>query len=199
METISEPPFNLKYRAIGAVILLSVPVLVLPWLLRGQNGQQAIDEASLIPEPKSEFISSIRSAEDVSRSSVNRDPNIPIEKGRRAPGDDAEPSAAGASSTDNDGGKGDSTEAASGSTVLSGGETGWVVRVGVFSEPENLKKRARRLSDNGMISRQETIEINGRAMIRIFLGPFPDLATAERESGKAMLVTGEPAFVVELN
>ena len=55
METTSEAPFNLKHRATGAVILVSVPVLLLPWLLGGQNGHQAIDEASLILEPKSEF------------------------------------------------------------------------------------------------------------------------------------------------
>ena len=90
-------------------------------------------------------------------------------------------------------------ETASGVAALSGEETGWVVRVGVFSQSENLKKRANLLLDNGMIARQETIEINGRAMVRIFLGPFADLAAAERESGKAMLVTGEPAFVVELD
>ena len=91
------------------------------------------------------------------------------------------------------------TETVSDSGALSGAQTGWVVRVGVFSEPDNLKRRADLLSDNGMTSRQETIEINGRPMVRIFLGPFADLATAERESGKAMLVTGEPAFVIELN
>ena len=91
------------------------------------------------------------------------------------------------------------TETVSGSNALSGAQTGWVVRVGVFSEPDNLKRRADLLSNNGMTSRQETIEINGRPMVRIFLGPFADLATAERESGKAMLVTGEPAFVIELN
>ena len=199
METTSEPPFNLKHRATGAVILLSVPVLLLPWLLGGQNGQQPLDKSSLVPEPKSEFISSIGPAEDVPRASGSPDPNNSIEQKGRTLGDDAEPPASGASSTQNDVGTGDSREAASGATVLSGKETGWVVRVGVFSESENLKKRADLLSDNGMISRQETIEINGRAMVRIFLGPFPDLATAERESGKAMLVTGEPAFVVELN
>ena len=70
------------------------------------------------------------------------------------------------------------------SNVLSGAQTGWVVRVGVFSEPNNLKKRKNLLLNNGMTSRQEIDEINGRPMVRIFFGPFADLATAERESGK---------------
>ena len=77
-------------------------------------------------------------------------------------------------------------------------ESGWVVRVGVFSEPSNLETRSSLLAANGMTPQRENIDINGHTAVRIYLGPFPDLATAERESGKAMLVTGEPAFVVEL-
>jgi hypothetical protein len=77
-------------------------------------------------------------------------------------------------------------------------KSGWVVRVGVFSEPSNLEKRSGLLVSNGMTPQRENIDINGHTAVRIYLGPFPDLPTAERESGKAMLVTGEPAFVVEL-
>ena len=199
METTSEAPFNLKYRTTGAIILLSVPVLLLPWLLGGQNGHQAIDEASLIPEPKSEFISSIGPAVDLSKTSINPDPDISSERADQNPqektGSSTSEPAVDQSEDEIDG----RAETASDSIALSGAQTGWVVRVGVFSEPDNLKRRANLLSNNGMTSRQETIEINGRPMFRIFLGPFADLATAERESGKAMLVTGEPAFVIELN
>ena len=195
METTSEPPFNLKYRATGAIILLSVPVLLLPWLLSGQNGRQAIDEASLIPEPKSEFISSIGPAVDLSKTSINPDPDISSERADQIPQEETESSTSEPAVDQSEDGIGGGTETVSDSDA----QTGWVVRVGVFSEPDNLKRRADLLSDNGMTSRQETIEINGRPMVRIFLGPFADLATAERESGKAMLVTGEPAFVIELN
>ena len=85
METTSEPPFNFKYRVTGAVILLSFPVLLVPWLLGGQNGRQAIDEASLIPEPKSEFISSIGPAVDLSRTSINLDLHISSERADQNP------------------------------------------------------------------------------------------------------------------
>ena len=199
METTSEPPFNLKYRATGAIILLSVPVLLLPWLLGGQNGHQAIDEASLIPEPKNEFISSIGPAVDVSKTSINLDPDISSERADQIPQEETESSTSEPAADQSEDGIGGGTETVSDSNALSGAQAGWVVRVGVFSEPDNLKRRADLLSNNGMTSRQETIEINGRPMVRIFLGPFADLATAERESGKAMLVTGEPAFVIELN
>jgi len=199
METTSEPPFNLKHRATGAVILLSVPVLLLPWLLGGQNGQQSLNETSLIPEPKSEFISSIGPGADLSKTSISPDPGTSSEQADQNPQADTGSSTSAPTAKPDDDAMSDSPETASGAAALSGEETGWVVRVGVFSQSENLKKRANLLLDNGMIARQETIEINGRTMVRIFLGPFADLATAERESGKAMLVTGEPAFVVELD
>ena len=199
METTSEPPFNFKYRATGAVILLSFPVLLLPWLLGGQNGRQAIDEASLIPEPKSEFISSIGPAVALSKASINPDPNISSERADQNPQEKTGSSTSEPATDQSEDGIGGGTETISDSIALSGAQTGWVVRVGVFSEPDNLKRRADLLSNNGMTSRQETIEINGRPMVRIFLGPFADLTTAERESGKAMLVTGEPAFVIKLN
>ena len=199
METTSEAPFNLKHRATGAVILVSVPVLLLPWLLGGQNGHQAIDEASLIPEPKSEFISSIGPTVDTSKTPTSPDPDISSEREGQAPEEDTGSSTSEPTANQDDGRIDESPETVSNSNALTGEETGWVVRVGVFSESKNLKRRADLLANNGMASRQETIEINGRPMVRIFLGPFADLAVAERESGKAMLVTGEPAFVIKLN
>ncbi len=195
----SEAPFNLKHRATGAVILVSVPVLLLPWLLGGQNERQAIDEASLIPEPKSEFISSIGPTVDTSKTPTSPDPDISSERKGQAPEEDTGSSTSEPTANQDDGRIDESPETVSNSNALTGEETGWVVRVGVFSESKNLKRRADLLANNGMASRQETIEINGRPMVRIFLGPFADLAVAERESGKAMLVTGEPAFVIKLN
>ena len=199
METTSEPPFNLKYRATGAVILLSVPVLLLPWLLSGQNGRHAIDQTFLIPQPKREFFSCFDPAVDFSKTTINPDPEISSERADQNSQEETGSSTSESTTNQSGDGVGGGTQTVSDSNALSGAQAGWVVRVGVFSEPDNLKRRADLLSSNGMTSRQETIEINGRPMVRIFLGPFADLTTAERESGKAMLVTGEPAFVIKLN
>ena len=167
METTSEAPFNLKHRATGAVILVSVPVLLLPWLLGGQNGRQAIDEASLIPEPKSEFISSIGPTVDTSKTLISPDSDISSEQEGQAPEDDTGSSTSEPTTNQDDGRIDESSETVSHPNALTGEETGWVVRVGVFSESENLKRRAGLLANNGMASRQETIEINGRPMVRI--------------------------------
>ena len=49
-----------------------------------------------------------------------------------------------------------------------------------------------------MDPRSEDIQLNGRNAVRLFLGPFPSEDEAERERGKAVLVTGERAFIVKV-
>ena len=203
METTSEPAFNLKHRVTGALILLAWPVLLLPWLLGGQTAQETVHEPAAFLEPKSEFNSSIGPSPESQAALAKPQPDVSGGSGDQTSTKNAEPAASGESEESEDKGEDSDNEgnvaAASVADTLSGVQQGWVVRVGVFSQAENLKKRSSLLKDNGMTPQQEDIEINGRAAVRIFLGPFSDLAAAERESGKAMLVTGEPAFVVELN
>ncbi len=203
METTSEPAFNLKHRVTGALILLAWPVLLLPWLLGGQTAQETVHEPAAFLEPKSEFNSSIGPSPESQAALAKPQPDVSGASGDQTSTKNAEPAASGESEESEDKGEDSDNEgnvaAASVADTLSEVQQGWVVRVGVFSQAKNLKKRSRLLKDNGMTPQQEDIEINGRAAVRIFLGPFSDLAAAERESGKAMLVTGEPAFVVELN
>jgi len=203
METPSEPAFNLKHRVTGALILLAFPVLLLPWLLGGQAGHKAVHESAAFLEPKGEFNSFIGPSPESQVALTKAEPDVSDAPEAQTPTKNAEPSASGGLEKPEDNGEGSDNEgkvaAVSVASTLSGLQQGWVVRVGVFSQAENLKKRSSLLKDNGMTPQQENIEINGRTAVRIFLGPFSDLAAAERESGKAMLVTGEPAFVVELN
>jgi DedD protein len=203
METTSEPVFSLKHRVTGALILLALPVLLLPWLLNGQGGQETVHEPAAFLEPKGEFNSSIGPSSESQTALAKSEPDVSDAPGDQISTENTETVASGQSEKSEDNGEdsdnGRNVAVASVAPTLSGVQQGWVVRVGVFSQAENLKKRSSLLKDNGMTPQQEHIEINGRAAVRIFLGPFSDLATAERESGKAMLVTGEPAFVVQLN
>ena len=176
MEAPAEPPFSLKHRATGAFILLAIPVLILPWLLGDELVPIPVNATPATLEPTGDFISSIGTTSGAVATSPTTDAaqiqsesiNDPPIITNTAPSADTP------------------------------AKFGWVVRVGVFSEPSNLETRSGLLVSNGMRPQRENIDINGHTAVRIYLGPFPDLATAERESGKAMLVTGEPAFVVEL-
>ena len=181
MEAPAEPPFNLKHRATGALILLAVPVVMLPWLLGGEPGSIQVNPTPTVLEPTGEFISSI----GTTSNAVNTVPAPDATQNSTESTEDAAVITATSETT---------TSPSPGARA----EVGWVVRVGVFSESSNLEKRSSLLAANGMTPQKENININGHTAVRIYLGPFPDLAAAERESGKAMLVTGEPAFVVEL-
>tara|TARA_Y100000588_G_scaffold238265_1_gene251956 strand:- start:1464 stop:2075 length:612 start_codon:yes stop_codon:yes gene_type:complete len=203
METPSEPAFNLKHRVTGALILLALPVLLLPWLLGGEAGYEVVHEPADFLEPKGEFNSSIGPSTASQGALEKSESDVSDASGDQISTKNPEPTASGKLEKPKDNGEGgdneDNVTAVSVAPALIGVQQGWVVRVGVFSQAENLKKRSSLLKDNGMTPHQENIKINGRVAVRIFLGPFSDLAAAERESGKAMLVTGEPAFVVELN
>ena len=176
MEAPAEPPFSLKHRATGAIILLAIPVLILPWLLGDESVPIPVNTTPAVLEPTREFISSIGTTTSAVATS----------------------SATGSAPTQTESVNDPPTITDTPSSLDTPAESGWVVRVGVFSEPSNLEKRSGLLVSNGMTPQRENIDINGHTAVRIYLGPFPDLAAAERESGKAMLVTGEPAFVVEL-
>ena len=176
MEAPAEPPFSLKHRATGAIILLAIPVLILPWLLGDESAPIPVNTTPAVLEPTREFISSIGTTAGAVATS----------------------SATGSAPTQTESVNDPPTITDTPSSLDTPAESGWVVRVGVFSELSNLEKRSGLLVSNGMTPQRENIDINGHTAVRIYLGPFPDLATAERESGKAMLVTGEPAFVVEL-
>ena len=181
MATSPDLPFNLKHRLIGALILVVAPVIILPWLLTGDENRQidASPRSELSFAPESEFVANI--GQPGTPDSVPQDKVTPSD----------------ASSTENAQSLNSATEVASrdsGSTE----QQGWVVRVGVFGEPVNATKRRKVLRTNGMDPRSEDIQLNGRNAVRLFLGPFPSEDEAERERGKAVLVTGERAFIVKV-
>ena len=179
MDAPAEPPFNLRHRATSALILLAIPIILLPWLLGGGPVSTGSSPEPALPEPTGEFNSSVGLG--TGGANTETAPETTETPAALVPAQDA------------------SDETAVGEEyVSSSAQEGWVVRVGVFSESANLKKRSALLVANGMTPQQEQIEINGRTAVRLYLGPFEDVTAAERESGKAMLVTGEPAFVVEL-
>ena len=80
-----------------------------------------------------------------------------------------------------------------------GTKSEWIVSVGAIQNETNLKMLQTRLADNNMIARPEEILIGEKPGWRLVLGPFATEEEASRESGRAVLITGEPTLVLELN
>ncbi len=172
-------PFNLKHRLIGALILVGGPVIILPLLLTGTGyfPENVGPSGDTLLQPSSEFISKIDPATD---------PTDLLKTG------DSRNDSLSTGSEKEDQPERESDLPESSAQLASG----WVVRVGVFGELVNANKRQSALEENDMIPQSEEIELNGRRAVRLYLGPFSTQSEAERESAKAVLVTGEQAFVV---
>lgn len=172
-------PFNLKHRLIGALILVGGPVIVLPLLLTGTEyfPENVAPSSDMSLQPSNEFISKI---------DPGTEPTGLLKKGE-PPNDNL---STGSQKEHQPEGVVDLPDSPAKLT------SGWVVRVGVFGELANANKRRSALEANDMIPQSEEIELNGRRTVRLYLGPFSTESEAERESAKAMLITGEQAFVV---
>ena len=172
-------PFNLKHRLIGALILVGGPVIVLPLLLTGTEyfPENVAPSSDMSLQPSNEFISKI---------DPGTEPTGLLKKGE-PPNDNL---STGSQKEHQPEGVVDLPDSPAKLT------RGWVVRVGVFGELTNANKRRSALEANDMIPQSEEIELNGRRTVRLYLGPFSTESEAERESAKAMLITGEQAFVV---
>jgi DedD protein len=72
---------------------------------------------------------------------------------------------------------------------------GWMVQVGSFSEEENARRLAQRVSTYGYKPVVATFKANGRTMWRVRLGPLPTRDQAEAEAS-ALSVHGFVAQVV---
>ena len=75
--------------------------------------------------------------------------------------------------------------------------TGFIVQVGIFQRPENVSNLILSLKKDDIDAKLETIEIDGRRVTRIWLGPFSTRTEAIREGNKAMMRTQSKPIVKE--
>lgn len=192
MDSSAQSPVNLKHRLTGAAVLVVIAVVVIPWLLGGASGPMRGKPAvSPALQPKSEFVSDLSlpptgAAINSSTSESVHDSAAPSAGGDSAPSDvvttlrPAEAEVPGDPSSEG-------VEAV---------KAGWIVQLGVFRDMTNAITQQQRLQENGIRSDRESITFEDSPAWRIVLGPFDSKEEADRESGKAVLVTGERALVL---
>ncbi len=71
----------------------------------------------------------------------------------------------------------------------------WVVRVGAFSEQSNARGVSQRLREGGYDASSASVTVNGKSMVRVWVGPFPDRKSAVRAKSDLSRQFGLDGFV----
>ncbi|MCA1790902.1 MAG: SPOR domain-containing protein [Thioalkalivibrio sp.] len=165
----------LRYRMVGAIVLIFVAVLVLPWVFDGAGYESMQGLEQPIPE-RPEFV-----------APQTPSAPVPVPMGQRAEQDRdggekrmAEPAPGPAPETQ---GPADAAPAAS---ARSAGQAaakpptatepvpdgvGWAVQVGSFGREENAREQAQRLRAEGFAAFVERASASGRGVWRVKVGP----------------------------
>lgn len=203
--------YQLKHRLVGAVIMVSTAVLVIPWLLSEPTMDANIDAsiaANITPPAGEQNFHSQSVPENVPQSvtqsiPLTGDTNIktPETATQAAP---PRPALAATENTtrgallDVDDSVDDSTGRGGKPAVPATSSGGWAVRVGTFSKPANATAISALLADNGFTARKTTVKtaLGGNAT-RIWLGPYAKKETAGEVSRQLTTLIGEKGFVTK--
>ena len=161
----------LRYRMVGAIVLILAAVLLLPWMFDGAGYEvmQGLEEP--IP-PRPEF-------------AVPQTPSAParppMQQRAEHDGDAAEPQRsepapttqrpAGAESAAPAGPAGQDAARSSATSEPSPDAVGWAVQVGSFGREANAREEAQRLREAGFPAFVERASANGRGVWRVKVGP----------------------------
>lgn len=168
--------FDPKKRLVGAGILVGLAVIILPAILDGDEDfvtASATEEAQRIEALENNYVSS---EEEVT---VFVSKITPIETSSGSIGDNSQASGPVASGSIKEM---SSTPAKpeSGSNPSKIIERGWVVRVGVFTDVENVKEVLVDLKEKGFAPDTESIDISVGKATRIWIGPYEQRVEAAR-------------------
>ncbi|MCR5537627.1 MAG: SPOR domain-containing protein [Succinivibrio sp.] len=76
---------------------------------------------------------------------------------------------------------------------------GFVVQVGVFSKLENAQNVVAKLKKGGVSARQESAQLNGKRVYRVYAGSAGSRQNAESVAAKVKAITGSEGRIVSLN
>ena len=184
MAESTDQAFVLKHRLIGTAVLVLMGIILLPRVLTETHRTVAVpteNRGADLPKVQGGFVSRI--------DLVDKDaaPPTPVSQHKTtASGNNSMqvPAAVG------------SKPGSKSTLVKKDQHAGWVVRVGVFNNVDNVQKRASLLVDNGFDVKLEEVELSGKTLTRLFLGPYHSKAEADRERASVVMVINDRAFVV---
>ena len=177
---------GLKERLVGAAVLVTLGVWLIPWLLDGP-AQTSRDESETLQLPLPADTTPLRS-QTITLDSEREPPTLAV--GRSEP--DPEPTLA---TVTQEPVHDTSSVAPKSAASANGFDGGWSVQVGSYAEEENAQRQAERVSSYGFDAAVSSYLSGGRSMQRVRIGPQTSRESAE-EVASALSAHGFVAQVV---
>lgn len=180
-------PVNLKHRLIGAVILVSVAVILVPLILSEQEPPAELKTVSDAPDKSVVPVSA--PAPVASEYTLPEPPSEPAPEQKPA----APPAVKAPADDSMDGGGRATQGAVAGATKPF---KGWVVQVGIFANAGNATRLSERLKQQGHAVLLDSISQNNEKRTRLRVGPFADKDAAQQAQAKIQQQAGVVGAIV---
>jgi len=218
--------FALRHRIVGALVLLVCAVVFLPLVLRGPDSDQRTDTTDPTPNPESPlpegFVSKVlpvpREFQDPAAPAPSLDnidlivktdmkTSAPAAPATLAPKPAETPAAvakvdatkAGSAKVNTAKSAGTAPEKAKTSTPVQPASTvtrGWVVQVGTYGKPENVKRMVEQLKGEGYSARTTPLKTTQGELTRVWVGPYEERVQAGRAQSEIERVVGAKGLIV---
>ena len=171
--------FNPKHRIVGAVIVVSLAVIVLPMILSDEPGQPAASRVSGIneipsPETKVLRLPTTSLAEQAVTDRQVTTTATTVETGSTKKPEKATPTTITKATQTKQ------TEPQSSASETSTASRGWVVQVGTFSNDDNARRLRDKLKKHGFLVKLVNVKLKGEKAVRVRVGPYRQKRVAEK-------------------
>jgi DedD protein len=194
------PEFNPKHRIMGALVLVALAVIFVPMILERPKGpEKAPAPVMEIPDKdKKIFVSKIKPITPEEEAAPAN--GAPAESTPQPPAQGAPPSKQEPASSPP---AAEPAKQPAPKTATSGAASaappaaeGWVVRVGTFSQAENAERIKSTLKRKGFEPESGEIEVGGRSVTRVWVGPFETREKAAEVRSRILKETGQEGLIV---
>lgn len=171
--------FNPKHRIVGAIIVVSLAVIVLPIILSDEPGPPVanrVSDISEIPQPETKVLRlpTTSLAEQAITDTQVTTTTTTVETGStKKPEKSNTTITAKATQTQR-------TEPKSSANETSTAAGGWVVQVGTFSNDDNARRLRDKLKKYGFLVKLVDVKLKGEKAVRVRVGPYRQKRVAEK-------------------
>lgn len=164
----------IRFRLVGAVILIVLAVIFLPWLFDGAGYEHMSGVENPVPAP------STFAEPDIALPSERPGPGREAEASPPTPVPERDGSVAELRSLDNGGPDADAERESSDATSQAAApvepdqpvQAGWAVQIGSFRDKDNAREQRERLREAGWPAFIDDSTADGRAIYRVKVGPL---------------------------